>query len=170
MEAIGDILREARHAKGLSLEDVARATRIKLDVLERLEADEFERLAGVAYTKGFLRLYADYLGLDSQGLVDAFVRSQGGVRREGLTLETQAAARARRPGELKLPLRSVVLAVLGLTAAVVIGVVGRAVIVSRAEKRPRPDAPATLPAAGFDAFYQPKTRPAPETLELPAPQ
>ena len=58
MESIGDTLREARHNKRSSLEDASRATKIKMEILEQLEADEFDRLAAPTYTKGFLKLYA----------------------------------------------------------------------------------------------------------------
>ncbi len=118
MESIGEILREARHHKRASLEDASRATRIKMEILEQLEADEFDRLAAPAYTKGFLKLYSEYLGLDSQAMVDAYLRSQGGLRRQGLHVETEKTVRARKPPELKLPLRSVGMVVAGLTVAV----------------------------------------------------
>ena len=98
MESIGEILREARHHKRASLEDASRATRIKMDILEQLEADEFDRLAAPAYTKGFLKLYSEYLGLDSQAMVDAYLRSQGGLRRQGCTSRRRKPfARANRP-------------------------------------------------------------------------
>src|SRR2546425_558030 len=99
MESIGDILREARHAKQASLEDAARSTKIKLEILERLEADEFSALAAPMYTKGFLKLYAEFLGLDASAIVDAYLKSQGGLRRQGLHVETEAALRAKGPGE-----------------------------------------------------------------------
>ena len=95
MESIGETLREARRQKRASLEDASRATRIKIDILEQLEADEFDRLAAPTYTKGFLKLYAEYLGLDSQSVVDAYLRSQGGLRRQGLHIETEKTIRAR---------------------------------------------------------------------------
>jgi cytoskeleton protein RodZ len=168
MDSIGEILREARHNKKASLEDAARVTKIKLDVLEKLESDEFDRLAAPMYTKGFLKLYAEYLGLDSQEIVDTYVRSQGGLRRQGLQVETEATARKRKPPELHLPLRRVVWVVMALTAAVLAGLL----IVALVERRPAPSVSATqtppqLPKADFDAYYQPKTKPAPELLELP---
>src|SRR5271154_4979751 len=107
IESIGEVLREARHHKGASVEDASRATRIKMDILEQLEADEFDKLAAPAYTKGFLKLYSEFLGLDSQAMVDSYLRSQGGLRRQGLHVETEKNVRSRKPAELKLPLRSV---------------------------------------------------------------
>src|SRR5260221_13937101 len=118
MESIGETLRGARHQKHASLEDASRATRIKMDILEQLEADEFDRLAAPTYTKGFLRLYAEYLGLDSQSLEDAYLRSQGGLRRQGVHMEAGKIIRATKPSELQLALGIVRLVVVALTAAV----------------------------------------------------
>ena len=111
LESIGETLREARHNKRASLEDASRATKIKFEILEQLEADEFDRLAAPAYTKGFLKLYAEYLGLESQAIVEAYLHSQGGLRRQGLHVETEKAIRARKPRELQLPLGRVALVV-----------------------------------------------------------
>jgi cytoskeletal protein RodZ len=169
MESIGETLREARHNKRASLEDASRATKIKFEILEQLEADEFDRLAAPAYTKGFLKLYAEYLGLDSQVVVDAYLHSQGGLRRQGLHVETEKTIRARKPRELQLPLRSVGLVVVGVTAAVFAVVLGKNLL-SHRTAQPSPAVPkqAAVPTADFDAYYQPKANPAPELLESPA--
>jgi cytoskeletal protein RodZ len=166
MESIGEILREARHRKRASLEDAARATKIKLEILEQLEADEFDRLAAPAYTKGFLKLYADYLGLDSQQIVDSYLQSQGGLRREGLQLQTEKAIRDRKPRELQLPLRSVALVVAGLTLAVFATIIGWNLWQARSTEQPQPTQP-PVPVADFDAYYRPASEPAPELLEPP---
>ena len=170
MESIGETLREARHNKRASLEDASRATKIKFEILEQLEADEFDRLAAPAYTKGFLKLYAEYLGLDGQSIVEAYLHSQGGLRRQGLHVETEKAIRARKPRELQLPLRKVAFTVVGLTVAIFAVVLGKNLLSRRAEpaiQQPQPVAakPAAIPTADFDAYYQPKTKPAPELLE-----
>ena len=173
-------MREARHSKRASLEDASRATKIKFEILEQLEADEFDRIAAPAYTKGFLKLYSEYLGLDSQTIVEAYLRSQGGLRRQGLHVETEKAIRARKPRELQLPLRSVALVVAALTIAVFGVMIGKSLLGRRAEKgepaiqQPQPAtakpvpgrsvAPA-VPTADFDAYYQPKSKPPPELLE-----
>lgn len=169
MESIGETLREARHNKRASLEDASRATKIKVEILERLESDEFENLAAPMYTKGFIKLYAEYLGIDSQSVVDTYVRSQGGLRRTGLSIETEVSARRDRP-ELKLPLRSVVMVVAALTLAVVAIFVVPALWSHWKHRKTEPVATAPqspLPNADFDAIYQPATKPAPEVLEPP---
>ena len=72
MFEIGSSLRAARMRLGLELSDVERDTRIRAKYLEALEDERFEVLPGPAYTKGFLRTYADYLGLDAQRFVDEY--------------------------------------------------------------------------------------------------
>src|SRR2546428_12502995 len=158
-ESIGETLREARHQKRASLEDASRATKIKMEILEKLEADEFNALAAPMYTKGFLKLYAEYLGLDSAEVVDAYLKSQGGLRRQGLHVETEAQIRARRPRELQLPIAAVVRVVAALTLTVLGVFMGHHWWVQRSHK---PAQPAALPAANFDAFYKPRDKPAPE--------
>jgi cytoskeleton protein RodZ len=61
----GDELRQRREALGLDLSQVAATLRIKLAYLTALEAGSLEELPGAAYAIGFMRAYADYLGLDS---------------------------------------------------------------------------------------------------------
>lgn len=61
---LGSELREARLQRGLTLEQVAYETRIRTRYLEALEDERFDDLPGEAYAKGFLRTYADFIGLD----------------------------------------------------------------------------------------------------------
>jgi cytoskeletal protein RodZ len=162
-ESIGETLREARHHKRASLEDASRATKIKIDLLEKLESDEFGALAAPMYTKGFLKLYADYLGLDSSVVVETYLKSQGGLRRQGLHVETEAQIRARKPRELQLPIAAVVRVVAALTLTVLVVLMAHHWWVRSSHK---PAQPAALPAADFDAYYKPKNKPAPELLDL----
>ena len=64
LDDIGGELRETRLRLGLTLEQVETATRIRRRYLEALEEERFDELPGEAYAKGFLRTYADHLGLD----------------------------------------------------------------------------------------------------------
>jgi cytoskeletal protein RodZ len=74
MFEIGASLREARTRRGLSREDVQKAIRIRDRYLAALEDENWELLPGEAYTKGFLRTYAEFLGLDGALYVDEFNR------------------------------------------------------------------------------------------------
>lgn len=73
METIGQQLRGARERKKITLETAAQATKIKGEYLGALEADQFERIEAPVYVRGFLRIYAQYLGLDSKMLVNQLV-------------------------------------------------------------------------------------------------
>ncbi len=66
MFEIGNSLRAARIRQKLELSQAEGDTRIRAKYLRALEDERFEVLPGPAYTKGFLRTYADYLGLDGQ--------------------------------------------------------------------------------------------------------
>jgi cytoskeletal protein RodZ len=69
---IGSSLRQARQQRELSVADVERSTRIRAKYLAALEEDAFDVLPGPAYVRGFLRTYAEELGLDGNLLVDAY--------------------------------------------------------------------------------------------------
>jgi hypothetical protein len=69
---IGNSLREARVRQHLELTEIELATKIRARYLRALEEENFEALPAQTYVKGFLRTYADYLGLDGQLYVDEF--------------------------------------------------------------------------------------------------
>src|SRR5438445_1069806 len=69
---IGGALRAARERRGLGLGQVERETRIRERYLAALEEERFELLPARAYAKGFLRVYADFLGLDGRLIVEEF--------------------------------------------------------------------------------------------------
>ena len=72
MFEIGNSLREARLRQGYELPRVEADTKIRAKYLKALEEEHFEVLPGETYVKGFLRTYAEYLGLDGQLYVDEF--------------------------------------------------------------------------------------------------
>lgn len=72
MFEIGNTLRQARERKGLSLADVERDLNIRPRYLAALEEERFDALPGEAYVKGFLRTYAEYLGLDARLFLDEY--------------------------------------------------------------------------------------------------
>jgi cytoskeletal protein RodZ len=70
-------LRAAREAKGLDFYRIERDTKIRAKYLAALEDGDDSALPGDVYTKGFLRNYASYLGLDSDDVVDQWRRERG---------------------------------------------------------------------------------------------
>jgi transcriptional regulator with XRE-family HTH domain len=72
MIEIGKTLRQAREQRGLRLEDVARVTKISTRYLRAIENERFEALPAPFYARSCLREYADFLGLDSDRLVESY--------------------------------------------------------------------------------------------------
>lgn len=69
---IGSSLREARTRQGFDFDEMERRTKVRSKYLRFLEEERFEQLPGHTYTKGFLRVYADALGLDGGLYVDEY--------------------------------------------------------------------------------------------------
>ena len=64
--ALGEQLREAAHAaRSLTASEVAAATRMKVQIVEAIEQEDFSKIAAPIYGKGFIKLYAEHVGLDS---------------------------------------------------------------------------------------------------------
>jgi len=71
--ALGEKLRNARLDARLTTAQVATATRMKLQIVEDIEREDFRRMAAPIYAKGFIRLYAAKVGLDPAPLVEEYV-------------------------------------------------------------------------------------------------
>ncbi len=120
MFEIGNSLREARVRQGLEYTEAELATKIRGKYIRALEDEQFAILPGETYTKGFLRTYAEYLGLDGQLYVDEYV-SRFVV--EGAHEETPLR---RPPGPRRdrgVERRVVVLALLGIAAVAALVIV-----------------------------------------------
>ncbi|HYZ18398.1 MAG TPA: helix-turn-helix domain-containing protein [Gaiellaceae bacterium] len=72
MFEIGNSLREARLRQGLDFPQIEQATKIRGKYVRALEEEQFDVLPAPTYVKGFLRSYAEFLGLDGQLYVDEF--------------------------------------------------------------------------------------------------
>jgi len=73
----GRELKELRERMGLELETISKETKINLKILESLEEETFEKLPALVYLKGFLKSYAQALGLDPQKVVEGYLQSIG---------------------------------------------------------------------------------------------
>jgi cytoskeleton protein RodZ len=76
MGTLGTYLRSAREARGIDLHDAAQQTRISLNYLRALEEEDFSKLPGEVFVKGFLKNYAKFLRLDESQVLKKFVESQ----------------------------------------------------------------------------------------------
>jgi cytoskeleton protein RodZ len=148
MFEIGASLREARTRRGLTAEDVQKAIRIRDRYLTALEQEDWALLPGDAYTKGFLRAYAEFLGLDGNLYVDEF-NSRYARREEQPFMPAPLSPIGARSVGLLRPLIAI-----GLVVAVVAGVA--AWQLSRGSGTPGRSSPPTTSAP-------PPTRPATST-------
>ena len=71
-KTIGEVLRLARTNQGLTLEELQKKTEIQLDMLNAMEADDFDQLPSPFYTRSFLRKYAWAVELDDRIVLDAY--------------------------------------------------------------------------------------------------
>jgi transcriptional regulator with XRE-family HTH domain/uncharacterized membrane protein YqjE len=78
--SMGEILKNAREQRGLSLSAIAESTHMKVQVLEDIEQEDFRRIAAPIYGRGFVKLYAEYLDLDPTPLINEFMDIYSGKR------------------------------------------------------------------------------------------
>lgn len=74
---LGEKLRKIRSERRLSLKEISKSTRIQNKYLEYLENGEYDKLPPNVYVKGFLKSYANYLGVDENYLLKLYDREKG---------------------------------------------------------------------------------------------
>ena len=119
MFEIGNSLREARLRQGLEIPRIESDTKIRGKYLRALEEEQFDVLPGDTYVKGFLRTYADYLGLDGQLYLDEYSSRFAAVEELPFTQSAAPRKRQRRRVESNL----VVVALAAIVAVTVLVVV-----------------------------------------------
>jgi len=68
LDTVGHSLKHAREERNMSLDEASRATKIRKEFLLAIEEDRFEVLPGDVFARGFVRSYADFLGLDGKAV------------------------------------------------------------------------------------------------------
>ena len=119
MFEIGNSLREARLRQGLEIPRIEAETKIRGKYLRALEEEQFEVLPGDTYVKGFLRTYADYLGLEGQLYLDEY-NSRFTTAEETPVAQPTTPKRRSRPVESNF----IVIALAGIVAVTVLVLVG----------------------------------------------
>ncbi|HEX8573081.1 MAG TPA: RodZ domain-containing protein [Allosphingosinicella sp.] len=161
-QSVGERLRVAREAKGLSLDDVARQTRIPVRHLEHIEREEWDALPAITYSVGFARSYANTVDLDG-GQIGAEVRQQLGGARPG----SAAAAPFYEPADpARVPPRSLLIAA-GLIAVLLL--VGYLIWRSSAVDEDSPADVAITQSDAPPAANPAAPRPAGPAVQAPAP-
>jgi len=122
MNSVGEVFKQVREAKGLTLEEVASKTRIHPEFLKALEEGNFAKLPDQVFAKGFVRAYARSLGMDEEDTIRRFGESAGAFygrqgEQERLRLQ-QADDERRRRANRKITVAAVGVALLGLVLLV----------------------------------------------------
>ena len=73
----GEHLRREREMRGISLDEICSATRITTRFLEALESEQWDRLPGGVFNRGFVRAVAHHLGLDEENLLAEYMLATG---------------------------------------------------------------------------------------------
>lgn len=121
MFEIGSSLREARVRQQLEFEELEQRTKVRAKYLRFLEEERFEQLPGHAYTKGFLQVYADALGLDGRLYVEEYnLRYVGGEEPGTPRVPRTPVGRQRRRARRESGTVGVALAAILLVTALVI--------------------------------------------------
>src|SRR3954447_1915513 len=115
MFEIGNSLREARARRKLSYDQVEAETKIRAKYIRCLEEEEYDALPSSTYVKGFLRTYADYLGLDGQLYVDEYNSRFGDLHHED-----QLFRRRERPAPRRRQANNTVMVALAGIVAVAV--------------------------------------------------
>jgi cytoskeleton protein RodZ len=108
---VGEQLRAAREAQGLSLEDIAARTRIPMRHLYMIERGDYEGLPAPTYSAGFVKTWARQLGLDGQALADQFRAEAAGAAAPVYQPQSYEPADPRRTPPLGLAIATALLAI-----------------------------------------------------------
>lgn len=152
---IGERLRSARTARGLTLEDIEAATRIKVHYLDALEREAWDELPGATYVRGFLASYARQLGISVDEILGLYPSARTPFTPVPRPVEVRLT-----PGNPQSRLRRIVtaIAVVFVAGAVVLGYVLVGQLRQFASTRPRPEAAAPGPG-GSPIGSQPAVQP-----------
>lgn len=103
IEGLGKKFQDARLARGLTLDEAARLTKIRPSRLAEIEADDFSQFPSLAYAKGFLLIYGKFLDVDVTPYLDVFETSRE-VTVDGYSyLQDQPAPKPRRVRTTRAP-------------------------------------------------------------------
>ena len=139
MFEIGNSLREARVRRGVEFAQAELGTKIRGKYLRALEEEQFDVLPAQTYVKGFLRTYAEYLGLDGQLYVDEYnSRFVSGGAHEASIARRSTARPQRRNRRIETNVVLIALALIGVVTVVALV----AWTASSGDKSPKAKSPA----------------------------
>lgn len=76
MSSFGETLKRERELRQISLREISEATKINLRYLDALERNDFRHLPGGVFNKGFVRAYAQFIGVDPEAMTNAYLEEE----------------------------------------------------------------------------------------------
>jgi cytoskeleton protein RodZ len=140
VQEIGEILQAKRKEKGLSLEEIEQATKIRMRYLAAIEAGDLSALPGMVYARGFIKSYADYLGLDGHALLEQYGTESQASDSEPQAEKSSSTAAPSPAGTKKSNLWSQMAMGLGVLGIMMIVYL---VVAHRSNPQPAPTPPQT---------------------------
>lgn len=99
----GDELRREREIRGISLKEIAEATKVSQRLLDALEKDDYRYLPAPVFTRGFVREYARYLGLDCDEMVTRYIHFTSSLDVPAVTGQPEPLRSDRITAEIPIP-------------------------------------------------------------------
>jgi cytoskeleton protein RodZ len=147
MSSFGETLKRERELRQISLREISEATKINLRYLDALERNDFRHLPGGVFNKGFVRAYAQFIGVDPEAMAMAYLeeeqrQSAKAQRAGGGEPATPAPVESRRSGTSHLWVAVVVALLLLLVIAAGLTALGYGPLASRFKALRSADRPA----------------------------
>jgi cytoskeletal protein RodZ len=95
MPSFGETLKRERELRQISLKEISEATKINSRYLDALEKNEFRHLPGGVFNKGFVRAFAQYIGIDPEAMVESYLEE---LRTQESRAQEKEKERGRRAG------------------------------------------------------------------------
>jgi len=177
MGSFGERLQREREMRGITLDEMSEATKITSRCLRALEEEEFDKLPGGIFNKGFVRAYARHVGIDEDEAVADFITASGGEKDQPLPdpPEPRAVVLGQQRAEGELNWRGfALLAVLLATASAAVWKLGpsavRKLYGGLTARSDRAQVPASVSPQGAPDTPAPASPPAPQSAPaVPAP-
>ena len=153
MSSFGETLRRERELRQISLREIAEATKINLRYLDALERDDFRHLPGGVFNKGFVRAYAQFIGIDPETMVMAYLEEEGrqvtrAARAGGATPQAQEPEPPVRSNTSRLWIAALVIVLIIIVLAAGFTALGYGPLASRFKSLRSSEGPAAAAIAG----------------------
>lgn len=154
MSSFGETLRRERELRQISLREISEATKINLRYLDALERDDFRHLPGGVFNKGFVRAYSQFIGIDPESMVTAYLDEEGrqlarASRVAGAAPHAVESVEPARPSRVRVWFAALIVVLVLLALAAGLTVLGYGPLASRLRSLRSSDGVAALIFGGL---------------------